>query len=190
MFQYYKETSNHSDDRIKKIIARLDEDSREEEARDAIDELKTIRSERQEELLQSLEKQRVDEAKAAEQRTLELISAIDTTSFIHPQRKPKIKSFFFDPLQIEGQSVTQFNYYINSILQKPEHQAQLADILLDYNPQSGFNMERFEKRSATKKTQSFRDLLEAKLDPKSRTSSGSLIRTKEAQDQSLDLFFQ
>lgn len=165
--QHYKATSNYSDEKIARLVSLItDEDDIRIEAEDCFKDLAQMRQEDQKNLLVRTEAAKVAAIEAAEEKTTALVRAVETTTAIHPQRKQKVRSFFFDPISVAGNNTTGFNYAIQSILANPEHQAQLADILLEYNPSSGFSAERFEKRAKTKAADQFQDLLNKTLNPK------------------------
>lgn len=174
LFTYYKETSPYSDEKINRLISHFnDEDELKVEADDAYNYLMGMRNKQREELLQQTEAQRVAEQARIEQQTISLNKAIEETNAIHPARKNKVKAFFFEPLQSNNTVTTGFNATINSILSNPEHQAQLADILLEYNPEAGFSSDRLERRVKSKATQDFKTLVKSKLDPKQAQRSSS-----------------
>lgn len=168
VFLALKKTSNYSDERINKIVARLAEvpEDLAEEANLSYTELQELRKQEQEaELLSLKESDRIAREKA-EAKTQALAAAIESSPSVHPQRRNKIKAFFFDPINTPSGVSTGFNQAINSILANPEHQAQLADLLLEYDPSAGFSLERLERKVKTKATQQFQEALSRTLDPK------------------------
>lgn len=180
--EHYKQFTKFSDDQIDRRIAQIsDEEDLKLEAQEALADLKAIRQEQQVKLLQETAAKAEAERIATEERTLALSKAIDTTNLVHPQRKNKVKTFFFEPINVEGQVTTGFNYTIQSILSTPEHQAQLADILLEYDPATGFSQERLEKKVKSKASQNFQKILEDVLQTKQNKAktSGSSPATTE-----------
>lgn len=170
--EYYKQTSNgtFSQEKIDRLIKRIEEyGDLEEEAKDAHQELSRQSNERKQALILEAQRKEQEQRQHIIDYTNAMVDSIEKTSFIHPTRKAKVRSFMFDPIQINSTSTTAYNYAVQSILANPEHQAQLADILLDYNPEKGFDLERLERRVRTKASKSFQELLEQKLDPKSKT---------------------
>lgn len=186
-----RETSNYPDEKIKKIVSRLaeDEDELASEAAEAYRELVGIKEQKQQAMIQQAKLQRDQEQQMIQQRTQALHSAIESSQTIHPQRRNKIKAFFFEPLNTPEGVTTGFNYSINNILQNPEHQAQLADILLEYDPSVGFSSDRLEKRVKTKATQQFQTLLQKAIDPKNVQKSSSQ-RPQSSKDFDWDVFNQ
>jgi hypothetical protein len=191
VFLSLKETSNYPDEKINKIVSRLaeDEDELAQEAIEAYRELVSIQDQRQQAMIQQARVEREEQQKMVQQRTQALHSAIESSQTIHPQRRNKIKAFFFEPLNTPEGVTTGFNYSINNILQNPEHQAQLADILLEYDPSVGFSSDRLEKRVKTKATQQFQTLLQKAIDPKNVQKSSSQ-RPQSSKDFDWDVFNQ
>lgn len=169
IYDYYKKSSNFTDDKIHKIISRVEaaEELR-EAAEEAVEDLKEITVNNQKNFLKQQEEAKKQQELETKERTIALANAIQETTFIHPTRKNKVKTFFFEPIRVGENTTTSFNHTINNILSNPEHQAQLADILLDYDVKSGFDTKRLEKRVATKTAQGFQDFLNKKVDPKSK----------------------
>lgn len=186
-----RETSNYPDEKIKKIVSRLaeDEDELANEAAEAYRELVGLKEQRQYAVIQQARLEREQQQQMMQQRTQALASAIDSSQSIHPQRRNKVKAFFFEPLNTPEGVTTGFNYSINNILQNPEHQAQLADILLEYDPSVGFSSDRLEKRVKTKATQQFQTLLQKAIDPKNVQKSSSQ-RPQSSKNFDWDVFNQ
>jgi len=186
-----RETSNYPDEKIKKIVSRLaeDEDELASEAAEAYRELVGIKEQKQQAMIQQARIEKEQQQQMIQQRTQALHSAIESSQTIHPQRRNKIKAFFFEPLNTPEGVTTGFNYSINNILQNPEHQAQLADILLEYDPSVGFSSDRLEKRVKTKATQQFQTLLQKAIDPKNVQKSSSQ-RPQSSKDFDWDVFNQ
>lgn len=186
-----RETSNYPDEKIKKIVSRLaeDEDELASEAAEAYRELVGIKEQKQHAMIQQARIEREQQQQMMQYRTQALHSAIESSQTIHPQRRNKIKAFFFEPLNTPEGVTTGFNYSINNILQNPEHQAQLADILLEYDPSVGFSSDRLEKRVKTKATQQFQTLLQKAIDPKNVQKSSSQ-RPQSSKDFDWDVFNQ
>lgn len=174
LYRYYKETSNYPDDKINRFINLLEKDGDlHTEAQDAYSTLLEIKQQRQTELLERQKKEAQQYEQAMAERTQALVNAIDQSAFIHPSRRNKVRTFFFNPVKTQQGETTAFNATISSILSNPEHQAQLADLLLDYDPEKGFTTDRFEKRVKSKATQSFQQLMHDKINPKTKVKGNS-----------------
>jgi len=178
VFQWYKATTSHSDERINKFIARLElDDSLESEAASAIEELKTIEAEKSTELTKLAQHKKAQQEKQYREER-ELLQKIIPTIAEKP-RQPKLESFLFNQIKRGDEVKTPFNFTLAQIGNTPEHLVQLADILLDYDPAKGFNMSRFEQRASSKNVNNLKDIIEQKLSPKSKLSSSSTSLVKE-----------
>lgn len=165
--RFLKETTRFSPEKIKRTITSYEEDGiLDAEAADAASELEGIFEQQNEERRKTVALQAEQAEEARRRHTDELVKAINSSQFIHPARREKVRSFFFSPIKKDNQQTTAFNVTVQNILTNPEHQAQLADLLLDYSPQQGFSLERFEKRVKARATSSFKDDLDRALDPK------------------------
>ena len=167
LYDYYRSTSSYSEEKINRMINRLaDIGDLEDEAVDAVKELVQYKEQQKEQLLAEAANQEQAAKEATKKQTEELTKLIETTSLIGDERKNRVKAFMFNPIKENGQYTTQLNQTMSAITTNPEHLIQLADILADYNPSVGFNFDRLERKSKTKDTKSFKDLLDQKLDPK------------------------
>jgi len=100
----------------------------------------------------------------------ELTKAIETTPLLDNTRRNKVKGFFHNRLNVGGVETTEFNYTVERIFNNPEHLAQLADLLTDYDPKKGISTKRIEQKGATKETNNFKTLLTEKLNSKPKAS--------------------
>lgn len=176
LHRYLKETSSLSDQKISKLISTYEEEGTlKEEAQDAAAAILDRQQQIQQQRAQAQQEALARQEQERQQYTQQLVDAIKTTSFIHPSRKEKVKSFFFSPIKSGNEQTTAFNKTIQNILANPTHQAQLADILLDYSPEQGFTLERFEKRVKARATSSFKEELDAALDPKKKAATPASV---------------
>lgn len=179
MAAYYKATSKYSDEKINKLIDRLEDDGDlETEAIESLQELKDMQALQQEELMKKAEedaKNRRLQAAQQVQQINEAINAIPDTV-----RQNKIKAFFFNAVaKPNGGSATEFDLVLSSIKDNPQHLVQLADIFLEYDPKAGFNLERYVKQGKTQATKKLSALLEDKLNSKSKVKgTGSESKNK------------
>lgn len=166
---YYKLVNPKlSEDQVEKRIERLVEIADlEEEANDAIDYLKNYKKEQQQTLIQRAqqqEQQRIEQAK----RELETYSKlIEKDEEFDVNRKNRIKSFLFTPVN----NSTAFENALDAIYENPQHKIQLANILADYDPKTGFNLDKLQKKITNKVTRSVKDLLNKNVDPKQQLRS-------------------
>ena len=172
LFSYYKATSSYPDDKIQRMISRLKAtDDLEVEAVDAAEELKVIAEQRKQQFLQKQQEARLQEEEHLKQYQQQILSSIEEE--IEPSRKNKVKSFFFNPIKVDNRVTTYFEYSFDSIKNNPKHLAQLADILTDYTPKEGFNLERFKKQGKTQAAKTFKQLMDEKIQKPSGTSKPS-----------------
>ena len=167
LYDYYKTTSSYNEEKINRMINRLaDIGDLEDEALDAVKELVDHKEQqRQNLIIQAAQEEQLEKERTAAQ-TQKIQSVIETSVAIAPERKNRVKAFMFNPVKENGQYTTQLNQTMGSITSNPEHLVQLADILADYHPSTGFSFDRIEKKLKTKDVKSFKDLLDQKLDPK------------------------
>lgn len=174
--RFLKETTRFSPEKIKRTITSYEEDGiLDAEASDAAAELEVLFEQQNEQRQQQLAKQAADAEKQRKEYTEELVKAINSSSFIHPTRREKVRSFFFSPIKQNNEQTTAFNLTVQNILANPEHQAQLADLLLDYSASQGFSLERFEKRVKARATSTFKDDLDRALDPKRKAGTPAKV---------------
>lgn len=180
MLTYYKTTSKASDEKIGKMINRLEDDGDlETEALETLQELNELRAQQQHELLEQAEKDAADRRLRAAQQVQALNESIE--KFPDPVRQSKIKAFFFNAVEKpQGGKSTEFDLVLSSIKDNPQHLVQLADIFLEYDPKAGFNLERYIKQGKTQATKKLSTLLEDKLNSKSKVKgTGSESQTKD-----------
>lgn len=174
--QYYSEVLNYSKEKTDKIIGRLQvKDALKEGAQDALEDLKEHRDNLKESLVKEAQKEAA-QRKVQEENERKLIK--ESLKELPSANPNKVESLLFNPVKYDGQLTTEFNYYLNKIATNPKHLVQLADLLTDYSPEKGFNLERFEKRAQTKKTQTLRAILDSKIDPRKQASQGSFSSPK------------
>ena len=175
--EYYKQTSKHSPEKIERMINRIAEtEELEQEAKDSYQELQDLKTQRQKQLNDKAVEEETARIKSAQAAVANLTTAIESSTFIEPTRKDKVKGFFLNKVPTDNGYTNGFNYVINSILSKPEHQVQLADLLMDYDPKEGFSLTRIQKKAQTEKTKSFKNYLETKINDKLPTRGSSTFK--------------
>ncbi len=182
MEAYYKATSKYTDERIQKMIDRLeDRDELEEEAIDSLSELKQLMEEEKAALMKRAEEEAQDRALKNAKQVQLITEAID--SHEDEARRSKIKAFFFNQVEKpDGGATTEFDMVLSSIKDNPEHFVQLADILLDYDRKKGFSMERYKTQGKTQATRKLSSILGDKLNSKSKVKSN----TSESKQEDFD----
>lgn len=161
---FYKKTTKYDDSKINKFIDRLVAmGDLEEEAVQALEDLRGIEQEERLELAAQQEAANAAALKEWQDRRSALQSIIESSNSIEQERKGKVKAYLFNELKHgNNDSSTQFDMTLRTIAQNPEHLVQLADLLLDsYDSKNGFNMERFTQKNASKVVKSVKQRLEA-----------------------------
>lgn len=171
--EYYRQTTKHSDEKIEKLVSLLKakgEVDYTSEVYDIAVELKDIQKQNREELTrQAILQKQHNEAKLREERD-ELFNTIDNLD-LAPQRKGMIKSFVYSN---DNSSSSRMDATIQSIINNKEHFAQLADLLLDYDANKGFQIEnRFTKKSKTNALNDLEKRLSEKFSDSKSKVSGS-----------------
>ena len=184
--EQWKLTSNFSDEKIEKLINRLEEsNSLREAAQEALLEIEEDRKNKQSRLLQEAKTAEVEQARALEEQRKNIEQEL--ASIQEPKRQDRVKSFVLSPVRTEQGYTSEFNLALSNILSNPKHLVQLADILADYNSNNGFNFERLKKQFKSEAAKSFRELLDSKLTvPK----SGSPTPSKSNEDFDWDKWMQ
>jgi hypothetical protein len=184
--EQWKLTSNFSDEKIEKLINRLEEsNSLREAAQEALLEIEEDRKNKQSRLLQEAKTAEVEQARALEEQRKNIEQEL--ASIQEPKRQDRVKNFVLSPVRTEQGYTSEFNLALSNILSNPKHLVQLADILADYNSNNGFNFERLKKQFKSEAAKSFRELLDSKLTvPK----SGSPTPSKSNEDFDWDKWMQ
>lgn len=182
---YYKILNPKLDEsQIEKRIDRLTEIADlEEEAQDALDYLRTHKEEQRQALIleaQAKKQQQIDQTR---KELDSYVKMIDENNEFDINRKNRIKSFLLVPTNGND---TGFETALDAVYENPQHKIQLANILADYDPKIGFNFDRIQKKLQNKATQSFKELINSKLEPKSQIK-GTSKASKE--DFDWDNFF-
>lgn len=180
MYDYYAMTSPHSPEKINKMINRLAESGAlEEEAIETAPELVELVDQRKQELIQQAAAEKAAQEAQVQEQTKKLNTVIEALPNVDATRKNRLKTFMFTPVKYEEGYSTQLNKTINQVISNPEHFVQLADLLADYNPDKGFNLERLKTQLKSENNSTFRELINSKLDPKTKVKGTSNKPLKE-----------
>lgn len=174
--QFYKSTTKYSDDRIERLVSQARKSGDlSNEAQNAYRDLLNLEQENKNSLEQRLEeqKQRQLEAEKKERETFETI--IENSENIDKVRKSRLRNFVVNKSRKRGESnhSTELKRTLTLLSQNPDHIIQLGDLLLDYNPQKGINLERLQDKTNSKRTKDTLSRLDKALDPTAKTSGGS-----------------
>lgn len=181
--EYFRQTTKFDETKIEKLINKMmDLDTLQEDAETYLEELKEMEDNRASSLATQTEeaKRQREQANVDYQNTLS--NAIDKSTLIPVKRRQKVKDFFFKQVLHDNKKTSNYNKVINEVSSNPEHLAQLADILLDYDADKGFVMDRFERRGKNQANKSFKKTLNQKLDPKSKVTG----KTSHSKTQQID----
>lgn len=179
MRDYYKTTSNYNDAKIEKLINLLEsQGDLENEAIESANELAAIQAEYRQNFIERQKEEEQRKKEEAQKQTHLLLSAVDNVSTMDIKRKNRIKAFMLAPVA-PNDSTTQFAHTLSSVFSNTDHLIDLADLLADYNPKTGFNYDRLKAKLKTETNKSLKDILQASS--KGRVT-GSSSKTKPTTD--------
>jgi hypothetical protein len=179
MYQYYKETTKYDDDKIIRLISKLEASGAlEEEAEDSINDLKTIQENKARNLIESQKQAKLEQEKREEERRATLIDSV-STQIKDTKRQNKVRAFLVNVSTTPEGSNTEFGRAISSIANNPEHLVQLADILLDYDPKKGLSLDRVKSKLTSEATSSLQQKLEEAANKTKVSGKGSKIPTSQ-----------
>jgi len=173
IFEYFQRTTKHPPEKIEKLIERLEPEDLEAEALDAIEYMKEFTRQKREALISKVEQEKLEREALIKEQTTKLTSLIDTNPALDESRKSRLKTFMFVPVKDGDLYSTQLSKTMAQITANPEHLLQLADILADYNPSRGLDLDRLKKRLDTDKNKNFKEFLNSRTDTKHDVSGGS-----------------
>lgn len=170
--QNWKQTSTFSDTKIDGMIEKLKKaGDLKDAAVEAAAELNDLKEKRKTSLIAE-QKQRIKE----EQETIQSRAKEFNQKFEEykttPERKNKIESIF----KADPSGEVKFNKVIKDVKSNYEHLLQLADLLVDYDPKTGFNLDRFTKKVESEKVKGLRDILESKIKDSKTQVKGSTVK--------------
>jgi hypothetical protein len=162
--EYYLKTSNHPQERIDRMISKLEErGDLYEESIDALNELKQLKEAEKANLVEKAKQEQAVQQQKALEEAKKIEQTIDKVDFVDETRKNRIKSFILAPIKVDNRVTTQFDNALEQVFNNEEHFIQLADLLADYNPKQGFNLERIKKKLKTENNKAFKRLLDETL---------------------------
>lgn len=174
---YYKTTSKYTDEKINRVIDKLENmGAIEESAVEALEELKELKEQR----LQDMIAEKQTAKQKAEEKTQEyaakigtVIESLDSDS----TTKAKIKSLIFDPVKTQEGVVNKYYVTLSQIEEKPEHFVQLVELLADYDPEKGLQLTKIKQQAKSKGFEQVKNLLQRNLNnstvPKGNTGPSS-----------------
>lgn len=159
---YLKETTSYDDKKIQRQLNLWKEAGLlETEAKESLTELIGLeqqkKDQREQEYIQAIQQR--DEQQRQTRKRIE--SIIQDADYIDTPRKNKLKAYINNIRQEKGkQPMTEFQKHLSMIGRNEEHSVQLAELLMDiYEPNSGFNYDRINRKKASGQVSSVRDQL-------------------------------
>jgi hypothetical protein len=171
--QYLKQTTRYNDAKIAGVIEDMKNSGKlEKEAKENILELITLEEEYLQEEEKKLQEREIQLRQQKETERKEVEKIVDNLS-IEPERKSKLKGFINNEMNVRKghPSTNHFLYTLRLIGQNREHMIQLADILLDYNPEKGLTLDSIKKSATTKAASNIKEKLDAISLSPSQTST-------------------
>lgn len=163
--EYYRNTTKYDDQKIERFIDRLEANGDLlDEAVDSLQELKTIYAQKRETLNARQQKEEQERQEALKQYRESVSKAVTSSESIASARKGRVQAFLFNPVTKGDSTDTDFNRALVQISSNPQHLVQLADILLDYSPDRGINLERLNRRKKSEAVSEIRKKLESITD--------------------------
>lgn len=160
---YYKQYSNYSDEKIEKFINNLEKsEALKEAAEEALIDLKEYKETAKANFIANQEAIRLKEQQEIAAATAELEATLSSYTQ-DTKRVERLKHFIFSPIREANTTTTEFSKVLSNIEKNSTHLIQLADILADYNPNTGFSFERIKKQLKSESAKSFRELLDSKI---------------------------
>lgn len=160
---YYKTTSKHPDDRIQRIIDKLEATGTlEESAVEAVEDLNALKQQKLDDMIKAKE----DAKKDREQQLLEYtknVNKVIEESALESSLKGKIKSFIFDPVQTDEGIVNKYYLTLSQIEKNPSHLVQLSELLADYDPEKGLQLTAIKQKATNKGLEQVKNLLQRNL---------------------------
>lgn len=163
---FYKNTANWDDRKIDRYIAKLDEDELLEEALDLNAQIEVAQSEARKAAVQAEEDNKKKAIESHKAFQANIAQTIDKAGYIEQSRKSNIKNFMFNPVRRSDGQLTEYQRTLQSIQSNPDHLAQLADLLFDYDKDKGISYTRFEKSAKTTLTKDLKRQLESSTSSK------------------------
>lgn len=171
--EYYKKTTKHDDAKIDRLLSKFDKDELYDEAQDALDYLRDAVEEEKQAKLDRLAQEKADREKQVQESNQRIANLIKDTKSVPDKIKPKLSDFIFKPTKVGKESITPFASTMRNIQQNPEHFIQFASLVMNYSPDKGFDMSKFEQKGKSKATNEFRKKLEETVSVVSRSAPSS-----------------
>lgn len=181
--EYYKTLGMEDEDILQKLEDLEDFGSLEKEAKLSLKYLPKEQEKKSKDLIEDYQTKKKSREEVYESNKKILEDTVNSLN-LPKDKKGKVVESVIKPIRLrDGSETTQFNLLLNQVQSNPEHILQLSSLLLDYDPEKGFNIDSIiTKRQNTKTTKGIREKLEKleKTSPisKSRSTYGSHKRIK------------
>lgn len=141
---YLKLTTKYSPDKIKKQIKILSDNGElYAEAKDALTELITIEAQAKLDFEKAQEESIKDKEKQEKEFRNKLVDLLNKDEELGVERKKKIQALINNKITLEnGVQTNGFWHTILKLSNNSQHLIQLADLLIDYSPEKGINIDR------------------------------------------------
>lgn len=174
---YYKTTSKHDDDRIKRIIDKLESTGvLEESALEAVEDLQDLKEQKLQEMIDKREQDKIDQEKRITAYTESITKTLEESQ-LDITTKSKIKSLIFDPVKTQDGVVNKYYLTLSQIEKNPQHLVQLSELLADYDPEKGLQLTTIKQQANKKGLDQVKNLLQRNLNnsnpPKGSSSQSS-----------------
>ena len=186
--EYYKLTGIEDEDIEDKLNDLEDLNKLEKESKLALKYINKYKETSTDELINDV---KVTETKLKEvyDNNKQVLTSLLTESKIPSVRKQKIVEEILEPVKLQnGSEMTMLDYRINVIKSNPEHIIQFANFLLNYDPNTGFDVKNIvSKTENTKTTKSLRSKLEEVERNSTMTKSKSNTSYRGKTEKDIDL---
>jgi hypothetical protein len=163
VYKYYlKATTKYSDEKINKQIDLLDKNAELYfEAKEALNELITMEAQARKEFDKKQDELMKDRLQREKDERQQYINTIKSNENIPNDRKQKLQNFIINKMTVgNGMQVNGLVKALNDLGKNPDHVVQLADLLLDYDPKKGINLDRFISMGKSQKTKEIKKQLD------------------------------
>ena len=183
---YYKNVLQWDSNKIEKYLSRLDENDVAEEATDLKSKLETLEIKQRQDKIKEQEEEDKNRTLKLQEFNNRVKTNIDQAGFVPSARKTKLNNFVFNTARKEDGVMTELVRTFNTIQSNPEHFVQLADLLLDYDPQKGIAFQRFEKKGTTTMNKGLKQALEETVSSKIASMSNAGSGSKDNSSREFD----
>lgn len=169
--EYFKKTTKHGEVKIEKLIEKFDDDELYDEAQDALDYLiDEVETEKQNKL-DKLAQEKKQHELALKESNDKLVQMIRADKELPDKSKAALEEFVFRPKKIGGENVTTFAHSMKSIQQNPDHFIQFASLVMEYDPEKGFDLTKIKNKGKKEAVSGFKKQLEETVSKTQKSTS-------------------